>query len=135
MSANDDKWLLLFADHDGAHARLLAGDAADAERARAILAEKYEAEVRAIEGAEFEPLSAIEEECAMRADDEQCFVAHKDGTFTHGACTPKEIDIGSADVEVWSVGSDGWTAPIACSACGKPIDVVIGDAANRHPRS
>lgn len=63
-----------------------------------------------------------------------------EGIFVHGknaqgepqticaACLSKhpEIDIGDVNVDVWEIGSDGWTAAPICSTCKKEIDVIVG---------
>lgn len=53
------------------------------------------------------------------------FIAHHDGTFTCGPCTPDGVDPGDDDVQVWEVGSHGWTAPVVCRACRKSIEVYV----------
>lgn len=58
---------------------------------------------------------------------EDIFVANDNDTFTCGPClTPKEVKaLGNDDVEVWNVGSDGWTAPVVCHRCKMSIPVVV----------
>jgi hypothetical protein len=40
-------------------------------------------------------------------------------------CIPKDLDIGSDDVEVWETHSDGWTGPVLCSVCLLSIPVIV----------
>lgn len=52
------------------------------------------------------------------------FIANHDGA-TCGTCLPSGIDLSDPTVEVFQVGSDGWTGPVTCTKCGRPIDVVV----------
>lgn len=46
-------------------------------------------------------------------------------------CIPKDLDLGSDDVEVWEEGSDSWVAVPVCSVCRSSILVVVdGDEAD-----
>ena len=53
------------------------------------------------------------------------FVAHDDGSFTCSDCTPTSLDLGDPDVEVWEVGSRGWTGPVVCRDCKLSIEVYV----------
>ena len=53
------------------------------------------------------------------------FVAHDDGSFTCGDCTPSSVGLGDPRVEVWTVGSHGWTGPVVCRECTLSIRIYI----------
>lgn len=64
--------------------------------------------------------------CVKRKACADIFVANKDGSFTCGSCIPlTSIDIEDPKVEVWEVGSDGWTDEISCCMCSEAIDVEV----------
>jgi hypothetical protein len=52
-------------------------------------------------------------------------VANADGTFLCRSCIPAHLDLGDTHVEVWEVGSRGWTAPVICHECSVSIEVYV----------
>ena len=61
------------------------------------------------------------------------FVANPDGTFTCEMCFGDELRarLGDDDVQVWEVGSRGWTAPVVCATCKLSIPVVVDRAVRK----
>jgi hypothetical protein len=53
------------------------------------------------------------------------FVAMPDGFLCQECVIVHKIDVGSDDVDVWQVGSDGWIGPCVCSGCKLSIPVIV----------
>ena len=76
------------------------------------------------DGSSAEPV-AVNVDVEPPAKNAGIFVANDDGTYFCSDCIPDTVDVSLDSVQVWEVGSHGWTGQPKCCVCHLSIEVYV----------